>query len=675
MFSKILIANRGEIACRIIRTAKKMGIQTVAVYSDADAQSMHVSMADEAYYIGPSQASESYLASEKIIAIAKQSGAEAIHPGYGFLSENAQFCSALQKEGIVFIGPNAEAIKIMGDKIESKKYASQVGVSTIPGFLGEITDIKQASHIAQEIGYPVMIKASAGGGGKGMRIAHSEAELEEGLTSAVSEAKSSFGDERVFIEKYIQDPHHIEIQVLGDKHGNVIHLFERECSIQRRNQKVIEETPSPFIDDKTRQEMVKQSIKLSQAVNYDSAGTVEFVVGADKSFYFLEMNTRLQVEHPVTELVTGIDIVEHMISIASGEPLSIKQENLRLQGAAIEARVYSENPRNNFLPSIGRIKYYQQPYHEANSDVTMRIDTGIKEGSEISIYYDPMIAKLCVHAADRESAISNMAEALNTYCIKGVEHNLSFLSSIMRNKNFIEGNYTTHFVHKEYPNAFTEVTLSDQEYRMFAIVATHIDYVYNSKRAKISGRISDVFFNSVRVCRFEDDREITLEVDNSVSPKFINFTDMNAKGKDNSIVVETHWKPGDWVWKGKINGKWVNFLVSVKQGDCYALSHMGAEKQIWVYTQNEAKCAQLMPRKVEKSHHMALVCPMPGVVLNMLVKEGQELQAGEQICTIEAMKMENILRSVQKVKVKKIHYNVGDKLAHGSIIMDFEDIV
>src|SRR5881394_726778 len=490
MFERILIANRGEIACRIIKTARKLGITTVAVYSDADRDALHVEMADEAVHIGPPAAAESYLQIEKIIAACKQTGAEAVHPGYGFLSEREAFPRALAKAGIVFIGPNPDAIAAMGDKIESKKAAAKAKVSTVPGHLGVIEDEKHAVKIADQIGYPVMIKASAGGGGKGMRIAKSKQEVAEGFARARSEAKSSFGDEQVFIEKFIVDPRHIEIQVLGDKHGNVIHLGERECSIQRRNQKVIEEAPSPLLDAATRRKMGEQAVALSRAVGYDSAGTVEFVAGQDKSFYFLEMNTRLQVEHPVTELITGIDLVEQMIRVAAGEPLKIRQGDVTLTGWALETRVYAEDPFRNFLPSIGRLIKYRPPLESSIDGITVRNDTGVQEGGEISIYYDPMIAKLVTHAPSRSAAIEAQATALDSFYIDGIRHNIPFLSALMHHPRWREGKLSTGFISEEFPKGFAVGAPDGEIARRLAAVGATIDHVLGERKRQISGQMS-----------------------------------------------------------------------------------------------------------------------------------------------------------------------------------------
>src|SRR5580700_4310715 len=515
MFKRILIANRGEIACRIIKTARRMGIATVAVYSEADRNALHVEMADDAVLIGPPPAAQSYLVIDKIVAACKDSGAEAVHPGYGFLSERKTFAEALAKAGIVFIGPNPEAIGAMGDKIESKRAAAAAKVATVPGYLGVIEDDVQAEKIADEIGYPVMIKASAGGGGKGMRIAHSRADLKEGFTRARSEAKSSFGDDRVFIEKFITDPRHVEIQVLGDKHGHVIYLGERECSIQRRNQKVIEESPSPLLDATTRKTMGEQAVALAVAVGYDSAGTVEFVAGQDRSFYFLEMNTRLQVEHPVTELVTGIDLVEQMIRVAAGEPLKLKQSDIKLNGWAVESRVYAEDPYRNFTPSIGRLVRYRPPAEGVHDGVTVRNDTGVFEGGEISLYYDPMIAKLVTHAKTRGAAIDAQADALDAFTIEGIRHNIPFLSAIMAHPRWREGRLSTGFIAEEFPDGFRPLVATGEIERRMAVVATHIDHTLNERKRRISGQLREpeqVRFELKRIVEMGESR-IELEID------------------------------------------------------------------------------------------------------------------------------------------------------------------
>src|SRR5271165_5193906 len=550
MFKRILIANRGEIACRIIKTACRMGIETVAVYSEADRDALHVEMADEAVLIGPPAAAESYLVMDKIIEACRKTGAEAVHPGYGFVSEREAFPRALQKAGIVFIGPNAGAIAAMGDKIESKKAAAKAKVSTVPGHLGVISDEKHAVKIADEIGYPVMIKASAGGGGKGMRVAHSKSEVAEGFTLAKAEAKSSFGDDRVFIEKFIVDPRHIEIQVLGDKHGNVIHLGERECSIQRRNQKVIEEAPSPLLDETTRRKMGEQAVALAKAVNYDSAGTVEFVAGQDKSFYFLEMNTRLQVEHPVTELITGIDLVEQMIRSAAGEKLRMTQADVTLQGWAVESRVYAEDPTRGFLPSTGRLVKYRPPAEGTKHGVTVRNDTGVYEGGEISIHYDPMIAKLVTHAPDRLAAIEAQATALDAFVIDGIRHNIPFLSALMQHPRWREGRLSTGFIAEEFPDGFQPLVARGGAERRLAVVAAHVDHILNDRKRRISGQLREpeqLRFELKRIVAMGKSR-IELELD----PKKGGVEILLGDGR--RVPVRSDWKPSDSLWRGTVDG-------------------------------------------------------------------------------------------------------------------------
>src|SRR3982075_2563163 len=540
MFKRILIANRGEIACRVIKTARRLGIETVAVYSEADQDALHGEMADEAVPIGPPAAAESYLVIDKIIDACKRTAAEAVHPGYGFLSEREAFPKALAKAGIVFIGPNPRAIAAMGDKIESKKAAAKAKVSTVPGHLGVIADEKHAVKIADEIGYPVMIKASAGGGGKGMRIAHSKAEVAEGFTRARSEAKSSFGDDRVFIEKFIVDPRHIEIQVLGDKHGNVIHLGERECTIQRRNQKVVEEAPSPLLDAATRKKMGEQAVALAKAVGYDSAGTVEFVAGQDKSFYFLEMNTRLQVEHPVTELVTGVDLVEQMIRVAAGEKLKLKQSDVKLSGWAVETRIYAEDPVRNFMPSIGRLVHYRPPAETSIGGVTVRNDTGVYEGGEISLYYDPMIAKLVTHAPTRKAAIAAQSDALDAFTIEGFRHNISFLSALMQHARWQAGKLSTAFLAEEFPDGFRPLAPEGETARVLAAVAAAIDHVLGERKRRISGQrpgraVTREHQRSVRL----GDREIVLDITRDGETLAVSFSD----GGEKRHLLASAWKP------------------------------------------------------------------------------------------------------------------------------------
>ena len=668
MFKKILIANRGEIACRVIKTARRMGIATVAVYSDADRDAMHVAMADEAVHIGPAPASESYLIIEKIIAACKQTGAQAVHPGYGFLSEREAFAHALKENGIVFIGPNPHAIAAMGDKIESKKAAAAAKVSTVPGFLGVIEDAAHAVKISDEIGYPVMIKASAGGGGKGMRIANSREEVADGFDRAKSEAKSSFGDDRVFVEKFIVNPRHIEIQVLGDKHGNVIYLGERECSIQRRNQKVIEEAPSPLLDEETRRKMGEQAVALAKAVNYDSAGTVEFVAGQDKSFFFLEMNTRLQVEHPVTELITGVDLVEQMIRVAAGEPLALKQADVHLRGWAVESRIYAEDPYRNFLPSTGRLVKYRPPEEGHRDGITVRNDTGVFEGGEISIYYDPMIAKLVTHAGDRATAIEAQARALDEFYIDGIRHNIPFLSSLMAHPRWKAGALSTGFIADEYPEGFAPIVPEGEGAHVLAAVAAAIDHVGNERKRQISGQM-----RTQRVVNFQRERAVMLGaarfdvvVDDGDGRLLVRFGDASGHAHH----LESDWMPGELVWRGSVDDEPVSVQVRpILNG--FALAWRGISADARVFTRREAELAALMPEKKGADTSKALLCPMPGLVKALYVKEGQEVSAGEALCIVEAMKMENVLRAERDVVVKKLNAKEGDSLAVDAVIMEF----
>ncbi|MFC0283621.1 acetyl-CoA carboxylase biotin carboxylase subunit [Camelimonas abortus] len=670
MFSKILIANRGEIACRVIKTARRMGIKTVAVYSDADRDALHVEMADEAVYIGPPAAAQSYLVIEKIIEACKATGAEAVHPGYGFLSERAAFAEALAAEGIVFIGPNPKAIEAMGDKIESKKFANAAKVNTVPGYLGVIESAGQAAEIAAEIGFPVMIKASAGGGGKGMRIAYSVDEVKEGFERARSEAASSFGDDRVFIEKFIVNPRHIEIQVLGDKHGNVIYLGERECSIQRRNQKVIEEAPSPLLDEETRRKMGEQAVALAKAVGYDSAGTVEFVAGQDRSFYFLEMNTRLQVEHPVTEMITGVDLVEQMIRIAAGEKLTIAQDDVKLDGWAVESRIYAEDPTRNFLPSTGRLVTYRPPEEgETASGAIVRNDTGVYEGGEISIYYDPMIAKLVTWAPTREAAIDAQAKALDAFAIDGIRHNIPFLSTLMQHPRWRSGALSTGFIAEEFPEGFANPQPEGETARLIAAVAAYCDHLNNERRRAITGqldRVIEVEFERERVAVVggqsfdiyvspgEDDDEVVISFEDEEQPR----------------IVESAWVPGEPVWRGAIDD--VEVVAQVRPVlNGYQIAHAGALAEARVYTRREAELAKLMPEKKAADTSKQLLCPMPGLVKAINVVEGQEVKAGEPLCMVEAMKMENVLRAERDGVVSKIHAKEGDSLAVDAVILEF----
>ena len=673
MFKRILIANRGEIACRIIKTARRMGIETVAVYSDADRDALHVEMADRALPIGLPPAAESYLAIEKIVGACRKSGAQAVHPGYGFLSEREAFALTLAKAGVAFIGPNPKAIAAMGDKIAAKTTAARAGVSTVPGHLGIVSDAAEAARIADAIGYPVMIKASAGGGGKGMRIAHEAHEVAEGFARARSEAKSSFGDDRVFIEKFIVDPRHIEIQLLGDKHGNVIHLAERECSIQRRNQKVVEEAPSPLLDPSTRAAMGAQAVALAKAVGYDSAGTVEFVAGQDKSFYFLEMNTRLQVEHPVTELVTGIDLVEQMIRIAAGEPLSFTQDDVKLAGCAIETRIYAEDPYRGFLPSTGRLKRYRPPAETSAGGVTVRNDTGVSEGSEISIYYDPMIAKLVTHAPTRARAIAAQAEALDAFVIEGIRHNIPFLSTLMEHPRWQAGRLSTGFIAEEFPGGFHPRAPSEQAEGRLAAVAAAIDHVLGERKRRISGQAAGrAVSRERRRAVWLGAREILLDIrradaagDAAGATLIVDLLGGNAARH----TVASAWRPGDPVWHGSVDGETIAVQVRpVLNG--FDLAHRGIEVRAYVFTEREAAAARLMPSKQVPDGGKAVRCPMPGLVVSIAVAEGQEIKAGDTLAVIEARKMENVLRAERDGMVKSIKVKPGESLAVDAVIME-----
>lgn len=668
MFKKILIANRGEIACRVIKTARRMGILTVAVYSDADRDALHVEMADEAVHIGPAAASESYLAAEKIIAACKATGAEAVHPGYGFLSERASFCAELEKQGVVFIGPKPKAIMAMGDKIESKKFANAAGVSTVPGHLGIIVDASHAEVIAGGIGYPVMIKASAGGGGKGMRIAWNQAEVRDGFERARSEAKSSFGDDRVFIEKFVVEPRHIEIQVLADAHGNVVYLGERECSIQRRNQKVAEEAPSPFLDETTRKAMGEQSVALAKAVDYQSAGTVEFIVDRDRNFYFLEMNTRLQVEHPVTELITGIDLVEQMIRVAAGEPLPLTQEDVRLDGWAIESRLYAEDPYRNFLPSIGRLTSYRPPAEGRTGNVVLRNDTGVFEGAEISMYYDPMIAKLCTWAPTRLEAIDAMGRALDGFVVDGIEHNVPFLSALMKHPRWREGRLSTGFIAEEYPDGFAPMKPDPAEEGVLAGIALSASLIETKRRERFADRLRAAA-GALRedwVVKIGDKYVAARLLDGLVTIPF--DMDIAIEGENNSVV--TDWRPGDPVWSGKVGGRDIAAQIRpVLNG--LRIDWQGLSVIAKAFSPRHAELDRLMPVKLPPDTSKLLLCPMPGLVVAIAVAEGQEVKAGETLAIVEAMKMENVLRADRDLVVSKINAAAGESLAVDAVIMEF----
>jgi len=655
MFKKILIANRGEIACRVIKTARKMGIQTVAIYSDADRNALHVKMADEAVHIGPPPANQSYIVIDKVMAAIRGSGAEAVHPGYGFLSENPKFAEALEKEGVAFIGPPVGAIEAMGDKITSKKIAQEAGVNTVPGYMGLIETTDEAVRIAGEIGYPVMIKASAGGGGKGMRIAWNDEEAREGFVSSKNEAASSFGDDRIFIEKFVTQPRHIEIQVLCDAHGNGIYLGERECSIQRRNQKVIEEAPSPFLDEATRKAMGEQAVALAKAVGYASAGTVEFIVDGARNFYFLEMNTRLQVEHPVTELITGIDLVEQMIRVANGEPLSITQDDVKLNGWAMESRLYAEDPYRNFLPSIGRLSRYRPPAEVADATHVVRNDTGVYEGGEISMYYDPMIAKLCTWGPDRASAIGHMRKALDAFEVEGIGHNLPFLSAVMDHPRFTSGNITTAFIAEEYPEGFVGVELPDEMLERIAAAAAAMYRVREIRRTRISDRMD----NHTR--HVGEDWVVSLQGKHST----VTFADGRA------MRVASQWTPGDQFARIMVDGEELLLKVG-KLVSGFRLRTRGADLKVHVRTPRAAELAELMPEKLPPDTSKFLLCPMPGLIKRIDVEEGQQVEEGQALCTVEAMKMENILRAEKRGIVLKIKAAPGDSLAVDEVIMEFE---
>ena len=665
MFDKILIANRGEIACRVIKTAKKMGIKTVAVFSDADRNALHVKMADEAVNIGPPPANQSYIDIDKVIAAVKETNAKAVHPGYGFLSENSKFAKALADIGVIFVGPPENAIESMGDKITSKKIAQEAGVNTVPGYMGVINDDEEALRISKEIGYPVMIKASAGGGGKGMRIAWNDTEVKEGFQSSKNEAASSFGDDRIFIEKFVTQPRHIEIQILADSKGNCIYLGERECSIQRRNQKVVEEAPSSFIDEKTRKEMGEQACKLAKAVGYSSAGTVEFIVDKDKNFFFLEMNTRLQVEHPVTELITNIDLVEQMILVAAGKRLSITQKDVKLTGWAMESRLYAEDPYRNFLPSIGRLTRYRPPAEIQNKNFIVRNDTGVYEGGEISMYYDPMIAKLCTWAPNREEAIEQMRIALDRFEVEGIGHNLPFLSAVMDHKKFVSGNITTAFIAEEFSEGFTGVDLNNDKIKHLAACAAAMNRVAEIRRTKVSGRMD----NHER--RVGDDW--VVQIDGKVFPVFVSADTAGANvmfEDGTSIRVSGDWQPGKKLANMSANDNKLVIKINKLTGG-FRMRTRGADLRVLVRTPRQAELSKYMREKLLPDTSKLLLCPMPGLIVKIDVEVGQEVQEGQPLCTVEAMKMENILRAERNGIVAKINSNVGDSLAVDDVILEF----
>ena len=665
MFEKILIANRGEIAVRVIKTCRRLGIKTVVVYSDADAGSMAVEMADETVHIGPSPAAESYLVMDKIVDAVKQTGAQAVHPGFGFLSENPEFAKRLEKEGIAFVGPNPHAIEAMGDKISSKNLAAEAGVSTVPGHMGLIEDTKEAVKVSNDVGYPVMIKASAGGGGKGIRVAYNDKEVEEGFPAVKAEAKASFGDDRIFIEKFIEQPRHVEIQIMGDKHGNCVYLFERECSIQRRNQKVIEEAPSPLLDEATRKKMGEQAVALARAVDYDSAGTVEFVAsGVDKSFYFLEMNPRLQVEHPVTEMITGVDLVEQMLRSAYGEKLALKQDELKINGWAIESRVYAEDPYRKFLPSIGRLRRFHPPAEGELAEGVVRMDSGVREGDEISMFYDPMIAKLVTHGKDRDTALDTQASALDRFHIEGIQDNIPFVAAVMDEKRFRSGDITTAYIKDEFPDGFDGVEPTDRQRLYLTVTAAYVHGVFARRAEQISGRMSEP--EAARkdwvVILDKHHQDIELELGDDSAK-------VSIDGKTH--VLETEWKPGTHLLEGTIDGE--PFAVKfADKTEGYLLRHRGVAVRALVCTPLTAKMLERLPEKPKPDTSKLIISPMPGLVVSVDVEVGQQVEEGEAVCIVEAMKMQNIIRAEATGTVKTINVGAGDSVAADEIMVEFE---
>jgi propionyl-CoA carboxylase alpha chain len=664
MFRKLLIANRGEIACRVIRTAKKLGIATVAIHSDADRNALHVRLADEAVHIGPSPVNQSYIDIARVMAAVKASGADCVHPGYGFLSENRAFAAALEAAGVTFIGPPSPAIEAMGDKITSKKLAQAAGVSTVPGHMGLIADADEAVKIARQIGYPVMIKASAGGGGKGMRIAWTDQEAREGFQASKNEAASSFGDDRIFIEKFVTSPRHIEIQVLADTHGNTIYLNERECSIQRRNQKVVEEAPSPFLDEATRAKMGEQACALAKAVGYASAGTVEFIVDDKRNFYFLEMNTRLQVEHPVTELTTGVDLVEEMIRVAAGEKLRLSQADVKINGWAMESRVYAEDPYRGFLPSIGRISRYRPPAEMATDRAAVRNDTGVYEGGEISMFYDPMIAKLCTWAPTRADAIEGMRQALDAFELEGIGHNLPFLAAVMDHPRFTSGNITTGFIAEEFPDGFKGVTPAESDLKRLAAAAAAMFRVAEIRRTRVSGRMDNherKVGDDWVVSLADHDFPVRIEADRQGSTVHFNGS---------PVRVESDWLPGQPLARVCVDG--ADMILKVgKIPTGFRLRWRGADLRVTVRTPRQAELARLMPVKLPPDTSKFLLCPMPGLLVSLAVSEGDEVVEGQVLATIEAMKMENTLRAERAGRVSKIAGKPGQSLSVDEVIMEF----
>jgi propionyl-CoA carboxylase alpha chain len=663
MFSKILIANRGEIAVRVIKTCRRLGIKTVVVYSDADTGSLAVEMADETVHIGASPANQSYLVADKIIAACKQTGAEAVHPGFGFLSENAGFAQRCADEGIVFIGPNPGAISAMGDKIESKKFAERAGVSCVPGHIGEIDDTAHAVTISEQVGYPVMIKASAGGGGKGIRVAWNRKDVEEGFPAVRAEAKASFGDDRIFIEKFIESPRHIEIQVLGDKHGNVVHLFERECSIQRRNQKVIEEAPSPLLDEATRAAMGAQAVALAKAVNYDSAGTVEFVAGQDKSFFFLEMNTRLQVEHPVTELITGLDLVEQMILSAAGEKMAFAQKDLKINGWAIESRIYAEDPYRKFLPSIGRLVRYDPPAEGQKDGYTVRNDAGVREGDEISMYYDPMISKLCAWAPTRLAAIAGMGRALEDFHIEGLGQNIPFLAAVMDQERFRSGKISTNYIKDEFPEGFAGTEPTAAQLDILTAVGAAMQRVYAARARNDASGLASKPRTEWVVAIGEHRRRVKVGGDGDLSVELLD------EGRTLTLS-DVDWRPGKPVFKGALGGE--AFTVqATPAAEGFTIRHRAAKARVLVLTPRSADLHDKLPEKQAADTSKLVLSPMPGLVVSMDVITGQQVREGEVVCVLEAMKMQNIIRAERDGVVKAVNAKGGDPVAADEVLVEF----
>ena len=661
MFKKILIANRGEIACRVIRSAKAMGIETVAVYSDADVDALHVQLADEAVHIGAAPSAESYLRIDRIVQACLDTGAEAVHPGYGFLSENSSFCAALAKKDIAFIGPKTRAIEAMGDKITSKRLADEAKVNTIPGYTDVVSDADHAVEIARGIGYPVMLKASAGGGGKGMRIARDDAGCREGFARAQNEARSSFGDDRIFIEKFIEEPRHIEIQVLADGHGNVIYLNERECSLQRRHQKVIEEAPSPFLDDETRKAMGEQAVALARAVDYESAGTVEFIVDRDRNFYFLEMNTRLQVEHPVTELTTGVDLVELMIRVAAGEKLPIKQDDVRIDGWAIESRIYAEDPFRNFLPSTGRLVYYRPPAEDDH----VRVDTGVFEGGEVSMFYDPMVAKLITWGDDRDQAIEKMRAALDKFIVRGISTNIAFLSALLAHEKFVTGDISTNTIAEEYPEGFHPGDVPHKDPAEIIAVIASMVRKYRDRAAQIDGQLPG------HQRRVPADWVIIMGGEHypvQVLPREGGH-DVEYDGK--TYAVRSNWEFGQPLWDGTVNGAEVHVQVR-RDGQVYTLSRGGSQSEVRIMNPRAAELYKLMPVKEAPDTSGHVTAPMPGLLVSVAVAEGDEVKAGDELAVLEAMKMENALRAERNGVIAKVHFKPGESVEVDQVIMELE---